>query len=136
MARHNHSAGLQCDFQTLRLSDLSGNAEFLKFQKISQALYGNDSVFRSKVNESANQYVDRKLRSQTLAIGAEQAAALSVRYILDEVAFYCVLAESGWCIETYPGSELPVLAEIIKGRIPSAPRILKNRIFIELRKES
>ncbi len=63
----------------------------------------------------------------------KQAIRLSCEYILEEVAVFNVLSESGWTVELYPGPELRVLAEVAAGKYPDVPAGLKGRVNVELK---
>lgn len=121
-------------FAIVRLSDLARRESFENYKNMLINLHDCDSAFRASINRSANSYIQRKAKRSALQIGFAAAFDLSVKYLIDEVAFYCLLTSEGWTVEAYPGPEIPVLKEIIDGNILNAPKLLKDRIFIELKK--
>ena len=107
---------------------------FRSAKKILDCVFESNEQFRAAVEYDALSFVKRqKKHNVNLAVPMEQAIRLSSEYILEEVAVFNVLSESGWTVELYPGSELRVLAEVAKGEYPDVPAGLKGRVNVELK---
>jgi tRNA-dependent cyclodipeptide synthase len=122
-------------FKMVSLAELSHRPEFQTAKTLIEKLYEGNEQFHSSVKKTATDYIQRKSKNGRLTMNSEKAVLLSVQYLLDEIAFYYMLVSDGWLLEVYPGSEIPVLREIIQGKIQNVPEILKQRVFLELRKE-
>ena len=122
-------------FQLITLSELSNRVNFSAYKHLIKQLYQENGQFRSSIEKTAADYIRRKSKNGQLAMSSDNASSLSGQYLLEEIAFYCLLASDGWLLEVYPGSEIPVLREIIQGKIQNAPEVLQRRVFVELRKE-
>jgi tRNA-dependent cyclodipeptide synthase len=109
-------------------------AEFLKSKKELDHLFESDSNFRSSVERDAFSFVRRQVKqSKKFAVETEKAIELSSQYLLEEIAVFSALSEQGWHVELYPGPELRVLVDIVKGKYQHIPKGLKERINVELR---
>lgn len=118
--------------QVIRTSEILRENVFLEALTLIENLYTSDIAFSNSVQSDAAIFVERQLRRGRLFVSYEAALALSIRYLIEEVAVYLVLAHSGWLLDVYVGKELPTLARIIQGEIPAAPISLKNRTNISL----
>jgi len=108
--------------------------EYERAKKVLDEIFKTDEEFKASVEYDALSFVRRQQKhNQHLAVDVEEAIRLSCEYILEEVAVFSVLSESGWNVELYPGLELRVLAEVAKGRYPRVPAGLKDRVNVELK---
>ena len=109
------------------------NDEYKNSKSVLDKLFVSDSQFRSAVEKDAFSFVRRQVKQNNdLAVSTEEAIELSCRYLLEEIAVFSALSEQGWKVELYPGPELYVLAEIIKGNFVDVPGGLKERVNVEL----
>ena len=103
-------------------------------KKILDDIFISNEQFRAAVEYDALSFVKRQQKHNLeLAVPMEEAIRLSSQYILEEVAVFSVLSESGWTVELYPGPELRVLAEVARGEYTAVPAGLKNRVNVELK---
>ncbi|MHC4186606.1 MAG: tRNA-dependent cyclodipeptide synthase [Planctomycetota bacterium] len=109
-------------------------AEFLRSKNELEHLFESDPDFHSSVERDAFSFVRRQAKqSKKFAVETERAIELSSQYLLEEIAVFSALAEQGWHVELYPGPELRVLVDIVKGKYQNIPKGLKERINVELR---
>jgi len=120
-------------FQVMRLSAIRALPAFGDAHLTATQLYNENSFFRASVDRTALSYIERKQRRGVLLSDSAKALAQSATYLVEEIAYYQVLCEQGWTNEVYPGHEMPVLADILKGKVPGAPASLTQRVFIELK---
>ncbi|MCP5534431.1 MAG: tRNA-dependent cyclodipeptide synthase [Akkermansiaceae bacterium] len=124
------------NFDLVRLSSLVNQPEFSDAVLEIRNLYRINPSFRKSLHSTAESFVARKeRRGMTLAVSRCEAVMLSVRYLIEEIAFYKILGDMGHRVELYPGSELPILRQIIRGEIRGAPESLVSRSFIELKQK-
>lgn len=103
-------------------------------KKILDDIFISNEQFRAAVEYDALSFVKREQKHNlNLAAPMEEAIRLSSQYILEEVAVFSALSESGFTVELYPGPELRVLAEVARGEYPAVPSGLKNRVNVELK---
>jgi tRNA-dependent cyclodipeptide synthase len=96
--------------------------QFSRSKAVLDELFESDDDFRASIEYDASSFVKRLRRRNTNpAVDVDHAVRLSCEYILEEVAVFASLSESGWSVELYPGSELRVLAQVAKGRYPRVP---------------
>ena len=65
-------------------------------------------------------------------VSETKARDLACRYILEEIAVFCVLVSDGWTVEVYPGPELAILSAISREEIQEVPRPLLRRTNVAL----
>lgn len=107
---------------------------FRSSKKLLDAIFISNEQFRAAVEYDALSFVKRQQKHNLeLAAPMEEAIRLSSQYILEEVAVFSVLSESGFTVELYPGPELRFLAEVARGEYPAVPTGLKNRVNVELK---
>jgi tRNA-dependent cyclodipeptide synthase len=93
----------------------------------------NDPQFAELVNFSARQFCEARMqRGRLQAVSMAEAHDLSVAFISEELALFCVLVATGSLAEVYPGPDLPVLAAIAAGHFPLVPRELRERVNVEV----
>ncbi len=100
-----------------------------------ESFFTSDNIFREAIIKDAFSYVDRQKLNSALKIDEMEAKALSVLYLKQEVAIYLLLAEQGWLVDFYLGKEIPTLAKIMTGEIPTAPEALKRRVNVGLQRK-
>lgn len=123
----------QDKFRLTRWRDHLRSAEFEKASAALEKLFESDSDFRRSVEKDAFAYINRKSgHGIYAAVEAKEAAALSCRYLLEEIAVFSAVSQQGWQVEVYPGPELTTLEQIAKGRYEDIPAGLKSRINVEV----
>jgi tRNA-dependent cyclodipeptide synthase len=120
----------------MRMSDVVRERTFASWLAHSERAYSAIPAFSDMIDVDARAFCERQQRHGRLLTPFEAALALSVRYLLEEVAIYAVLAEKGWLAETYLGSELEVLAGFMRGEFPGVAPVLERRTHISLRVSS
>lgn len=88
--------------------------------------------FANELENDAVAFVERQKKNSRLMLSYENAIELSIRYLSEEIAMYMVLAEDGWNVEAYQGTELNILRKIITGEIKTGLKSLASRIHISL----
>lgn len=129
LRRIHHPSGRN---EVIRTSDLVITQEFLRALKIIRAARISNPGFATAVEADAISFVARQERRSRLGIETSRALQLACSYIEQEVAIYLALANEGWLLDVYLGSELGALKGVIEGKIPGVARVLEKRIFIEL----
>jgi tRNA-dependent cyclodipeptide synthase len=127
---------------------MAGRFEFLKSSAIEEKpkcgeykdtltkMLENEEEFRSSVNQCAAAYVDRRLKNMDSAetsMTRLEMLALSLQYLIDEIAHFATISQMGKEIEVYPGEELSTLVEIRNGKHSNVPEPLKRRISVALK---
>jgi len=106
---------------------------FKKSKAAIDDLYNSDPNFKTAVIRDAFSFAKRQAKQKrTLAVPMEDAIELSSQYLMEEIAVFNALSQQGWNVELYPGPELRVLVEIVKGKYSNIPQGLKKRINVEL----
>jgi tRNA-dependent cyclodipeptide synthase len=119
--------------EIIRCSDILHAPDFsLAFSKFERH-FNLDADFNSSIMDDARSFVQRQMKSGRLALPEAQGMGLAIRYLVEEVAVYSYLADQGWLVDVYLGDELPTLARIINGDIPSVAGALSSRINISLK---
>lgn len=117
----------------MRMSDVARDRAFDPWLARFGRLFHSMAGFRDMIDSDARAFCERQRRHGRLRTPFDVALALSVQYLLEEVAIYAVLAEKGWLAETYLGSELEVLAGFMRGEFPGIAPALEQRTHISLR---
>lgn len=121
-------------FTIERWENLYKTNAFKNYEKVIMKYYNINDEFKSSILNTAKDFISRLSKSnKTLCVSQEKAIKLSTHFILEEIGVFCLLAKEGYLTDIYPGTYLPVLKDIILGRLPNAPEILKNRIIIEIK---
>jgi tRNA-dependent cyclodipeptide synthase len=120
-------------FHICTISDLFLDGSIRTHQLALRNVFEKQARFRRSIRITAEGFVKslddmKRLRSVT----REQAIQLSMEYLLEELAAYCVIHERGWLVDVYPGPELQVLLEIMDGKHPGVPEVLRHRYSISL----
>lgn len=120
----------------MRMSEVVRERTFRSRLARFEGVYSATPTFRDMIDADARAFCERQQRHDRLLTSFDAALALSVRYLLEEVAIYAVLAENGWLAEAYLGSELEVLAGFMRGEFPGIAPALEQRTHISLRVSS
>lgn len=124
----------RCKFEFVRFSELQNTPEFVSYVNQIKDTFSRNIAFAESIRRSANSFVDRRrmeLRAQSVT--RKRMIDLSCHYIIEEMAVFSCLVKFGWNVEVYPGTELPVLLDIARGKYDGIPEPLKHRINIELK---
>jgi tRNA-dependent cyclodipeptide synthase len=115
-------------FTLVEDTDLRAHPRFNTALHELQELFIINDRFADLVNLSARLYCETRLqRGRPLQVEFGQAVEYSRRFILEELALFCVLVTTGSPIEIYPGPELPVLNAVANGTVLGAPAELMMR---------
>jgi tRNA-dependent cyclodipeptide synthase len=117
----------------IRTSAVAARQEFSRSFSELQEAFGRCADFRNAIRTDALRYCERQVAAGRLNAPFESAIQLSVRYLLEEVATYNLLAQEGWLAETYQGGELYALAKFMRGDFPGLAPALEKRVHISLR---
>jgi len=120
-------------FQVVYWREMTEQPEFAAWLREVNKMILDDASLADCLQLSARSFVMRQIqRGRRLRTSFEEAMALSMQYIIEEIAVFGRLSEDGWCVDVYPGQELPLLAEIAKNQCPTIPKPLRDRINVEL----
>lgn len=122
--------------QIIRTSDVVGQPRFDRWHQAIIDSFRTSPQFRESVQDDAYRYCARQERKRAFSVSSAKAKGIAIEYLLDEVAIYASLAEDGWLVETYLGSELGTLARLIRGALPCVAPVLERRTHISLRPAS
>jgi tRNA-dependent cyclodipeptide synthase len=119
--------------EVIRCSDVLKHAQFSKNNQEVQDLFENEPRFRASIVADAGEFVHRQALRGRLGVPIEVATALASAYLIEEVAIYGCLAQQGWLVDVYLGSELPTLEKFIAGEFISSTVPLDRRVNVGLR---
>lgn len=119
--------------EVIRTSDMLTHARFKEYQEEVQALYDTKQEFLNSVQADAQVFVRRQATRGRLALSEAEAIDLAAAYLLEEIAIYGCLAEEGWLVDVYLGSELPSLQRFITGELSGTSAPLHKRVNVALR---
>ena len=129
-----YSSILELSKSSVYIDEGKYHQEYLYFKGYLECLYKCNSTFRSLVDKTAYDFLERVTdRGKKITIEKNGAVQHSTEYLLEEIAIFCVLVSRGWTVEVYPGSEIPPLKACLDGEIPTAPAPLLQRINVEIR---
>lgn len=116
-----------------RWAAITGSSQFADWSRKVEDLAAENPKFSEGIIASAENFVRRRLNTQPLALPRQDVVALAVRYLLEEISGFAQMSSEGWNIDIYPGPELPILADLIKGKYSAVPKSLLERTNVELR---
>ncbi len=120
-------------FQISRWNSYLDSPEYRNARSILDRLFLDSYEFRASLDRTSAGFISRQMKHKKApAVDRQTAIALSTQYLLEEIAVFAVLVERGWTVEVYPGSEIPVLLDIAKGKFAHIPEFLKQRMNVEL----
>ena len=120
-------------FSLTTCAELRSHHRFATATAEIAALQSTDSRFAELISLSARRFCEARVqKGRRLGVRPVEAEELSVAFISEELALFCVLVATGSTVEVYPGPELPVLAEIAAGRFPLVPLELRERVNVEV----
>ncbi len=97
---------------------------FVKYQKI----YELNLPFKTVIDETVIQFFKR----MQLIDDSNSRFQRCVNYLLEELAIFEMIVTDGYFINIYPGKQLKILKEIVKGNIEVSEE-LKKYILVELK---
>lgn len=111
----------------LKYHDLH-EVQIIKKQLYSQLEKRNE--FYASVNQSAIEYLKKK--SSLSCLCNERNIALSIDYIVEELAVFSYLIQIGAKVQLYPGTQLPILKQIANKEIILNDTNLDQGFYVEL----
>jgi tRNA-dependent cyclodipeptide synthase len=121
----------RCHFTFVFCSEVQGTARYLAYYGQLVDLFRDDEEFRNSVRAFSLEFLRRKPEREH----QEQHVEMSCRYLVEELAIICCLAEDGPSTFVYPGS-LTILREIADGKHRSVPACLLRIDYVELKLKS
>lgn len=127
------SAYKSCKFEFVKFSDIQRTTEYKDYEVAIKKLFESDLGFRRAIETSAQSFISRQIKRFRIYDGDhDRMVDLSCRYITEEIACFTWLAKNGRRVDVYPGSELPVLIDVARGKY-AVPPPLRRRINIALK---
>lgn len=127
-ARHE-----SCKFEFRKFSEIQTTDEYKGYEHQITELFETDADFRASIENSARAFVSRRItRFDNVPVDEHKLIQLSCNYILEEIGCFTWLASNGRRVDVYPGSELPVLVDVARGKY-AVPRPLRDRINVALK---
>ena len=121
-------------FQVTRWQELTKQTNFECWQKKVNAMLSTETDLAESLETSAKNFLVRQInRGVQMQIPPEKALTYSMNYIIEEIAVFGQLSQEGWCVDVYPGQELPILKKIATSQYENIPKPLRERISIELK---
>lgn len=118
------------DFQVLRSGSFYQNPIFYqKYNRLQKLYYSNEQLSRL-INLTISTYLRRRGNS---AKYFRRGFELSRQYLLEELVIFEMLAEDGYTINIYPGSQLPVMKAIVSKKLPGVSPILEEIKLVEIK---
>ncbi|MBP6507671.1 MAG: tRNA-dependent cyclodipeptide synthase [Opitutaceae bacterium] len=88
--------------------------------------------FRETVLDDIERYISRRRKHGQSRLPYERLIRHSVDYVLEEIAMFSMLVESGLSVQLYPGRHLRVLTDLASGQLPSPVPGLNNLVCVDL----
>lgn len=120
-------------FMVQRWKPLYDNPEFIKAKQLLDTLYHANPSVKASIQSTAALFVWQKQERQNFKVSKEEAIRLSAEYLLEEMAVFSMLIDQGWNVVLYPGSQLPMLMEVAKGKFKDVPNSLNKGVYVELK---
>lgn len=122
-----------CAFSIKRWSEFTTKGKFEEYKATFFKYFREHSDFKHSVVQCAENYLTgKKVKTSDLRLN-KFAQPLSTVYILEEMAVFSQLIESGYTRLLYPGTFLKVFADIVNGDLAHINTNLKNGHYIELK---
>ena len=122
-----------CKFEFRKFSEIQTTDEYKGYEHHITELFEIDADFRASIKNSARAFVDRRMtRFDNVPMNEHKLIELSCNYILEEIGCFTWLANNGRRVDVYPGSELPVLVDVARGKY-AVPGPLRDRINVALK---
>ncbi|MDD2987140.1 tRNA-dependent cyclodipeptide synthase [Flavobacterium sp.] len=91
-------------------------------------------LINTKFKELIEYTVDVFLRRQSeIKIDSIKARELCVKYLLEEMVIFEILAEEGYIINVYPGNQLPIIKSICTGELKEISQELEKIQAVEIK---
>lgn len=121
-----------CRFDFVFCSEIQKTIEYSNYYSQLLALFCADKEFKNSVEAFSSEFLSRKPHRLE---HSQKHVELSCRYLLEELAVICCLAQDSPCTFVYPGS-LTILEEIAGGKHPFVPAPLLDIDYVELKLKS
>lgn len=109
----------RCRFDIAFCSEVQKTNGYTRWYTELSSAYRDNADFRSSLDEDAQGWIERRRRAGRLDVSTAAANALSARYLLEELAIFSCLAETGFRVMVYPGKELETTRRIRYGELNS-----------------
>lgn len=100
-----------------------------KLEKLNQ-LYISNTHFHELVNHTVNIFLRRQ---SDIKIPIQKAKELCRSYLFEELIIFEILAEEGLKVNIYPGNQLPLIKELVAGKLSDVSDILEKIQAIEIK---
>jgi len=121
-----------CTFDFVFCSEIQRTDLYLNYYRELSALFKANNDFQNSFRAFSAEFLRRKPQRQEYP---ESHVEMSCRYLLEELAVICCLAQDRSCTFVYPGS-LTILEEIAEGKHPYVPKCLMQIDYVELKLKS
>jgi tRNA-dependent cyclodipeptide synthase len=118
----------KCEFTVKCCSEIEQCPGFAAHHAGLRAFHSQDAPFQTTVNSFSEIYLGRGEADEA----SQEKVAVAREYLLEEMALFACLVESGWPTLVYPGS-IKTFAAIAEGTHPGLPEPLQSLQFISLR---
>ncbi len=95
-----------------------------------KSMIAADPHFRSLLEFAIKVFLQRKAPA---LLDSKAGYEHSLAYQLEELAMFELLAERGYTVNVYPGSQLPVMKSFVTGELPGVSRELEQLTLVELK---
>lgn len=119
-------------FPIIRGSDIYQTPEVMGYLSLLEQQFMLDSGFKMAVEGFAEQFIARSHENLQGTADSSEAARLSCRYVLEELAETCYMISKGHHVLIYPGS-LAIFQQISDGLFKGLPKELDQLINVGLR---
>ncbi len=93
-------------------------------------LYNSHTRFHELINYTVNIFLRRQ---NDIKISLDKAKELCREYLFEELIIFEILAEKGLEVNIYPGNQLPLIKELVAGRLKGVSEILEKIQAIEIK---
>ena len=120
-----------CEIKITRWNDYRNKKQLKSWKTYYWNQFQENDIFHQELILTANNYFQRAFPKNDVII-TDAMINLSVNYLLEEFAFISYYIQDTIKVSVYPGKQLDLLKNIVKGNFPKIHSPLLNGIYIDL----
>jgi len=93
-------------------------------------LYDSDPTFAALIEYTVNVFLRRH---KEIKVSTEKAKNLCRLYLFEELVIFEILASEGYKVNIYPGNQLPIIKEIVTGKLKNVSEQLESIQAVEVK---
>ncbi len=111
-------------------SEFNHRPDFNKRVSRLEDLFISNKRFQDWINYATSVFLRRH---DEIRISKEDAEKLCKAYLIEELVIFEMLSEDGLRVNLYPGNQLPIIKEIVSGRLPDVSKSLERIQAVEIK---